>query len=127
MVPIDLDTFERAADDLYEQIPPKLLDRLNGGIVIYEEEKTTESAGRAPSQENILGEYIEDRQLGYQIRLYYGSFVARFAGQDQDVWRAHLWRTMISEIRAHLEARAGLSDLDAYNFKQLEALEPRRP
>lgn len=103
---------------MYEEIPERLLDGLNGGIVISEE--AAQDDDEELSDVYILGEYLEDPYLGNSIVLYYGSFVALFSEEPFEVWEDELWETLIHEVRHHLEHRAGVYDLDLEDLRQLE-------
>lgn len=115
---IDIDAFEAMANEFYEEIPERLLEGLNGGIVISEEARPDEDLPDV----YILGEYIEDPHLGQYVVLYYGSFAALFGDEPVEVWEDELWETMIHEIRHHVEHRAGVYDLDIEDMRLLEEL-----
>lgn len=70
----------------------------------------------------ILGEYITDPWLGPRIALYYGSFVELFTGEPEPVWEEELWTTIKHELRHHVEAQAGLADLDLEDLLELERM-----
>lgn len=55
--------------------------------------------------------------LHSRIVLYYGSFQAlsRLGGGDFD-WRAEAWETLTHELRHHLEWRANVTALEAYDW-----------
>lgn len=55
--------------------------------------------------------------LQSRVVLYHGSFqaLARHGGGDFD-WRAEAWETLTHELRHHLEWRADLSALEAYDW-----------
>ncbi len=115
---VDIDTFHSMASEMYDQIPERLLDGLNGGIVISEEARQDDEEELPDVY--ILGEYIEDPYLGNSIVLYYGSFVALFRDEPVEVWEDELWETMVHEVRHHIEHRAGVYDLDLEDLRQLE-------
>lgn len=69
-----------------------------------------------------LGECIplpatDDSAEGVQSRivLYHGSFRAIASMQEDFDWRAEAWETLTHEIRHHLEWRARVPDLEAYD------------
>lgn len=111
--------FADAADRLASQIPEPLLEGLTGGIQISREERQYPDD---PPDVRILGEYITDPYLGAQIVLYHGSFRRLFAGEAEEVWLEELAATLRHELRHHLEARAGLSDLDREDMEELRRL-----
>lgn len=116
--PVDIDTFHAMASEMYGEIPERLLEGLNGGIVISEE--ALQDDDEELSDVYILGEYVEDPYLGNSIVLYYGSFVALFRDEPIEVWEDELWETMVHEVRHHIEHRAGVYDLDLEDLRQLE-------
>jgi len=69
-----------------------------------------------------LGECIplpatDDSTEGVQSRivLYHGSFRALASMRDDFNWRAEAWETLTHEIRHHLEWKARVPDLEAYD------------
>lgn len=106
------------ADRLYGEIPPALLQGLNGGILISEEARQDDAD--LPDV-YVMGEYIDDPfGLGNYIVLYYGSFLEVLGDAPPEVWEEELWETMLHEIRHHVELRAGVDDLDLEDLRQLE-------
>lgn len=104
---MNIDAFTRLADRLLSRVPPALIEGLNGGIQIAEEAMQRPDD---PPDVYILGEYVTDDYLGCFIVLYYGSFAALF--DDAATIESELWTTLLHEIRHHVEARAGIGDLD---------------
>lgn len=92
-----------------ERVPPALLQGLNGGIVV---ERNARRRPGDPPGVYLLGEYVEDPLLGCYIVLYYGSFRRVLAGEPPTVWEQELWDTIRHELRHHVEARAGVRDLE---------------
>ena len=60
----------------------------------------------------ILGEYRRDRHLGRFIVLYYGSFAALMADEDEAAWKDEIFTTVAHEFTHHMEDTAGLHALD---------------
>lgn len=115
---LNLEAFEELANRLYDEIPPALLEGLNGGILIHEEAHQDDDD--LPDV-YIMGEFIDDPfGLGNYIILYYGSFVQVLGDAPIEVWEEELWETMLHEIRHHVELRAGVDDLDLEDLRQLE-------
>ena len=59
----------------------------------------------------IMGEYCHDL-LGRYILLYYGSFAALLADEDEEAWREELFVTIAHEFTHHMEDTAMLHALD---------------
>ena len=115
---LDLAAFEELANRLFDEIPPALLEGLNGGILISEE---AHQEDHDLPDVYIMGEFIDDPfGLGNYIVLYYGSFLEVLGDAPPDVWEEELWETMLHEIRHHVELRAGVDDLDLEDLRQLE-------
>lgn len=51
-----------------------------------------------------------------RVVLYHGSFRALAAERQDFDWRAEAWETLTHELRHHLEQRAHVSDLDAFDW-----------
>ncbi len=116
---LSLERFEQMANRLFDRIPPRLMEGLHGGIIISEE-----SEQRDPDLPDVyvLGEYVEDPYgLGCYIVIYYGSFKAVLTGSEPAVWEEELWETMVHELRHHIEAQAGVEDLDLEDLREMEA------
>ncbi|HIE12455.1 MAG TPA: metallopeptidase family protein [Desulfotomaculum sp.] len=107
--------FSRLAEDLVDEIPPRLCRELNGGFVVSPEEKRD-------GEFYILGEYIEDEGFGRLITLYYGSFATLLGEEELNVWQEELRETIRHELRHHLEALAGVDDLAREELQALAAL-----
>ena len=105
-------------DRLVEDYPPQLLDSLNGGILLLEDEVADPEAGE---DVYIMGEYCWD-EMGQYINLYYGSFVAVLAEEDEDVWEEELRITLRHELTHHVEGMAGERSLEYKDSRQLEEL-----
>ena len=101
--------FTKLAEKMVLDIPEAFLRGLNGGIVVVEEAKPDPEIDGV----YILGEYIEDPfGLGRFIVIYHGSFAALYSREPETVWKEELWATLLHEIQHHLEALAGVDDLD---------------
>lgn len=115
---LTLDEFEEMANRLIDDIPPRLFEGLNGGIIISEDAPQDQ-----PDLPDVytLGEYFDDPYgLGCYIVLYYGSFQKLFADSPKSLWEEELWETIVHELRHHVEGRAGVDDLDEEDALQLE-------
>ena len=115
-----LDDFRSLVARLERDIPPAF----EGGVVGVEVSLKTIPH---PVLDGIytLGECIPlewsdsggGADLQSRIVLYHGSFqaLARLAGGDFD-WRAEAWETLTHELRHHLEWRANVAALEAYDW-----------
>lgn len=114
---MDIDEFMAVADEVVDSIPEPLLGELNGGIMISERARRDR---RAPPDVYILGEYrVQEPGLGRYVVLYYGSFHRVLAGSRPGVWRRQLRKTIIHELRHHIEALAGVDDLGRDDLEKL--------
>jgi hypothetical protein len=118
--------FRSLVEGLQREIPPEF----HGGVVAVEVSPKTVPH---PVHADIytLGECIplewsgSGADLQSRVVLYHGSFqaLARFGDFD---WRAEAWETLTHELRHHLEWRANVAALEAYdwaaeeNFKRHE-------
>jgi hypothetical protein len=57
-----------------------------------------------------------DGQIRSRVVLYHGSFQALAALQDDFDWREETWETLAHELRHHLEWRARVPDLEAFDW-----------
>ena len=64
-----------------------------------------------PGEMYIMGEYCND-MLGRYIVLYYGSFAALLADEDEETWKDEIFATVAHEFTHHMEDFAGLHALD---------------
>lgn len=101
---LTLEAFTALADRLVDNLPPRLVRDLNGGLVVVPE-------ARRDGEFYIMGEYIEDPALGRLIVFYYGSFAAVLGDAEPAAWEEELWETVRHELRHHVEALAGTDDL----------------
>lgn len=116
---MDFDAFADLAGRIAAQIPPPLMEGLTGGIVV---ERRSRRRPDDPPGVYLLGEYVVEEYLGPVILIYHGSFRRVFAGKPHQVWEEELRATILHEVRHHVEARAGVSDLDREDAKELARL-----
>ncbi len=117
--------FCRLAQEAWAQVPAPLTAALPGGLTILRRAK----ADPELPDVFLLGEYVEDPWLGSRIVLYYGSFLEVFRdAPDQEV-EEELKATIRHELRHHVEAQAGVHDLDQADLQEREAwlAEQRQP
>jgi hypothetical protein len=115
---VRVDDFRALVARLERDIPPEF----EGGVVGVEVSPKTVPH---PVLADIytLGECIpldwsgSGADLQSRIVLYHGSFhaLARLAGGDFD-WRKEAWETLTHELRHHLEWRANVTALEAYDW-----------
>ena len=125
---MDLDRFTELADRMMERVPAPLLKGLSGGVVVR---RAARRRRGDPPGVYLLGEYVNDEFLGTFIVLYYGSFRRVLADEPPEVWEQELWETLRHELRHHIEARAGVRDLELEDEAFLQQLwaewERRKP
>ena len=123
---MQLNDFRALVERLQREIPPEF----QGGVVAIEVSPKTVPH---PIRGDIytLGECIplewsgSGADLQSRVVLYHGSFQALARLGDFD-WRAEAWETLTHELRHHLEWRANVAALEAYdwaaeeNFKRHE-------
>ena len=112
MARLSLDEFTELAEQLVDEVPPRLCRDLNGGFAVIPEEKRDEEF-------YIMGEYIEDGMLGSYVVFYYGSFAAILGDEALETWEAELRETIWHELRHHLESLAGVDDLTREEMEEL--------
>ena len=65
-----------------------------------------------------MGEYCHDL-LGRYIVLYYGSFAALLAEEDEETWKDELFATVAHEFTHHVESLANAHGLDDKDEEEL--------
>ena len=96
-------------EEIAREFPEVFFRDLNGGIQL--EEDALPDSDFPPGEMYIMGEYVHDF-VGRYILLYYGSFAALFAEEDEEVWKDEIFATLAHEFTHHLEETAGLHALD---------------
>ncbi len=105
-------SYERMGDLLEEiagEFPDAFFRELDGGIQL--EEQALPDPDFPEGEMYIMGEYCHD-MLGRYILLYYGSFAAVLAEEDEQAWREEIFATVAHEFTHHMEDTAMLHDLD---------------
>ncbi len=100
-------------DDLVDELPEAIFEKLNGGISFVEEARTSED-GRY-----TLGTYFQN-EMGRYIELYYGSFVELYGEMDDELFTKRLKSTLHHELTHHIEGRAGDRSLERWDERQSE-------
>ena len=118
-----IDAFAKLLDEIAEEIPAELFDRLNGGVVLLEACKPhPEGAGDL----YIMGEYSNRRDMGRCIYIYYGSFLRVYPYAPEAALRQHLRGTLLHELTHHLESLAGEHGLEVKDRQRLEEYRARQ-
>lgn len=123
------DVFKAEAEAMLDDIPDEFLRGLQGVHVL-------EEARLEPGMDDVyrMGEYLDpgfdhflgsNPGLGRHIALYYGSFAAIAAGEDEFDWEAELWETLTHELRHHVESLAGEDALIQDDVARDEAFKRR--
>ena len=113
-------TYEQMGDwleDIAARFPEAFFRDLDGGIQLEEEALTDPEF--PPEDMYIMGEYVHD-MLGRYIVLYYGSFAALMAEDDEETWKYEIFATVAHEFTHHMEETAGLHGLDDKDMEFLE-------
>ncbi|HTR19776.1 MAG TPA: hypothetical protein VMH88_02890 [Gemmatimonadales bacterium] len=114
---MELPDFRALVDRLRNEVPPSYLE---GVVEVAVSPKTIPDPLRGEVYtlgECIPLEWTSGADLQSRVVLYYGSFraLARVGNGAFD-WRREAWETLTHELRHHLEWRASLADLEAYDW-----------
>ena len=96
-------------EEISQDFPEAFFQDLDGGIQL--EEEALPDPEFPPGEMYIMGEYCHDL-LGRYIVLYYGSFAALLAGEDEETWKDEIFATVAHEFTHHLEGLAGERGLE---------------
>lgn len=114
---MEVSDFRSLVDRLRQDVPASYLD---GVVEVAVSPKTVPHPLRGDVY--TLGECIpldwtSGADLQSRVVLYYGSFRA-LSHLDEGAfdWRGEVWETLTHELRHHLEWRANLADLEAYDW-----------
>ena len=113
-------TYEQMGDWLEEiagGFPDAFFLDLDGGIQL--EERALPDPDFPPGEMYIMGEYVHD-MLGRYIVLYYGSFAALLAEEDEEGWKDEIFATVAHEFTHHIEGRAGERGLERKDEQFIE-------
>lgn len=116
---LSFEEFADLADQLVDQVPPKLCTELNGGFTVLHDTRRDQDL-------YIMGEFVEDPSLGMFIMFYYGSFAAILGQAPRAKWEEELRETIWHELRHHLEALAGVDDLSIEELQELAAFREQK-
>ena len=109
-------TFDEAAiilDDLIEELPDGIYERLNGGVNLIEETRKNDAG------DYTMGLYHVDG-MGRYIEIFYGSFVELYGDMDQDSFTGELRKVLHHEMTHHVENLAGDRTLEKWDEEQAE-------
>jgi len=104
-------------DEIADELPGGLFDRLNGGIVLLE---ACKPHPQGADDLYIMGEYSNRRDMGRCIYIYYGSFLRVYPYAAQTLLREKLRGTLLHELTHHLESLAGERGLEVKDRMKLE-------
>ncbi len=114
---MNLRKFSDRANRVVKSLPPRLLETLNGGLII-------EPKAKSENDYLIMGEYLEDPGLGNLIILYYGSFKESLGNATHEEWIDEIEETILHELRHHVESLAGIDDLSLEEILDLQKNDP---
>lgn len=114
---MELSDFRSLVDRIRQEVPASYLD---GVVEVAVSPKIVPHPLRGDVYtlgECIPLEWTSGADLQSRVVLYYGSFRA-LARLDEAAfdWRGETWETLTHELRHHLEWRANLADLEAYDW-----------
>ena len=96
MAEMTVDEFAAALEQILNDIPPRFLRGLNGGVNLRQRVKRD-------GERSTLGEYIEEQNGACYVVLYYESFQESFKEEPTEVWREEISKTVQQGIRHLLE------------------------
>ena len=116
---MDIEQFHAILEELSVDIPSEILRELNGGVVLLPEAKLhrDDLAGDL----YILGEYrVQIPGLGRYVAIFYGSFMKVY-GENPNMrkLRTEIRRTLLHELRHHMESLAGMRDLEVFDEERI--------
>lgn len=121
---ISIDRFSEILEVLAEELPTDFYEQLNGGIVV--DPRRPLHPADAHGDLYIMGEYCIDPSMGKYIVMYYGSFRRVFGHLEEAALTEEMRRVLRHEFRHHMEGRAGVRDLEAWDEAQIAAYRARQ-
>lgn len=115
-------TFDETAallDDIVDALPPELTEGLTGGIYLVPEPKPHPVLPFPKYM--VMGEYINQHQLGSHIFVCYGSVIAAHPDADVAEMRNILRDIVQHELRHHVEGKAGSKTLEIEDANFVQA------
>ena len=110
-------------EEISQKFPDAFFEELDGGIQL--EEQALPDPEFPPGEMYIMGEYCHD-MLGLYIVLYYGSFAALLADEDEETWKDEIFATVAHEFTHHVEGLAGERGLEVKDEAFLEEYRAQR-
>ena len=112
---ISIKEMEEMLNEIAEDLPQQIYNRLNGGIILLPE--TKQNRKREANNLYILGQYHHGGVMGRYISIYYGSFRRVYGHLSKEELRKKLMHTLKHEFTHHLESMAGEKDLEIEDAK----------
>jgi len=113
---ITIDRMHEMLEEISAEFPAAFYEKLNGGICLLPEAKTSPYARRDDLY--ILGEYHYN-VMGRYIHIYYGSFCRTHGHLEEGALYEELKKTLAHEFTHHLEALAGERGLEIQDEEDL--------
>lgn len=120
---IELDKINNMLDEIAEQLPREIYEKLNGGVVLSPDVKYHPQARN--NDLYIMGEYHRDSMMGRYIMIYGGSFQKMYGESSEKVMKRELEKTLKHEFVHHVESLAGEVDLETEDAKRLRRYKER--
>ncbi|CAN5707433.1 hypothetical protein BH23GEM6_BH23GEM6_11430 [soil metagenome] len=119
---MDYAEFEKRARAIFDAIPPKFREGVDGIAVEYSTVEHPSLPGvytlgecrseYFPSEFGGAGDVLSN------VVLYYGSFLALSRAEDEWNWEDELWETVTHEVRHHLESLASEDALEELDYAE---------
>lgn len=115
---ISIDEMQILLNELAEELPKVLYNKLNGGIIILPDSKLH------PDHINqdlyVLGEYHNEHTMGRYIVIYYGSYMKLYGQLSKQELKTRLQKTLLHEFTHHIESLAGERGLEHKDLEELK-------
>jgi len=114
---ITIDEMSEMLDEIAEELPQEVFNKLNGGVSLLQETKRSKADPEGGLY--TLGEYHHN-QMGRYIVLYYGSISIVHRHDTGEELRSNLKKLLTHELTHHLESLAGERDLEVKDEMDLD-------
>jgi hypothetical protein len=126
---LDIDGFQTLLEEIAAEIPDELFKELNGGVVLLPEAKLHPKAVNGDLF--VMGEYrVQIPGMGRYVALFYGSFEKvhgrAMAKGEAAMLRAEIKKTLLHELRHHLESLSGVRDLEIDDERMIASYQQSR-